>query len=102
MSVFRAMSCRAVSIQPLPWEPQQCRVGEKKNNPAGRMKSTKKVEKKWERERKLVVIRKADVRLTHCNLGNKMERGCFFSPPQGKKSEGVRGGRSISLAKIPR
>lgn len=40
-------------------------------------------------ERKLVVIRKADVRLTHCNLGNKMERGCFFTPhTRGKNLKG--------------
>lgn len=39
-----------------------------------------------------MVIRKADVRLTHCNLGNKMEKGVFFFHPlQGKKSEGVKG-----------
>lgn len=60
----------------------------KKSNPAGRMKSTKKWRKN-RRERKLVVIRKADVRLTHCNLGNKMERGCFH--PLREKIEGVRG-----------
>lgn len=86
MSVFRAMSCRAVSIQTVAMgtTTMQGRRKEKKNNPAGEDEEHKKVEKKIEkreRERKLVVIRKADVRLTHCNLGNKMEKGAVFSPP---------------------
>lgn len=57
MSVFRAMSCRAVSIQTVAMgtTTMQGRRKEKKNNPAGEDEEHKKVEKKIEkREREKV------------------------------------------------